>query len=139
LPVAPRVAAYAPYLLIPPLFLAIAPRTTGRVPLRELAVVFALWLPIEFGLLPALPLPAPNGFDMRKLVGLVAAMYVFLVARPLPGIGYTYRLTARDLVETVEQLGAWGPSRGPHVDQGRTVSRTGTMPAPTAPSARAAA
>jgi membrane protease YdiL (CAAX protease family) len=98
LPVASRLAAYAGYLIVPPLFLA-APDTPvrgRRVPVRELAVVFALWLPIEFRILPPLPLPAPNGVDMRKLVGLVEAMYLFLVARPLPGIGYTYRLTARD-------------------------------------------
>lgn len=103
LPVGPRVEAYAAYLIIPPLFLA-APATTVRgrqVPLRELAVVFALWLPIEFRILPPLPLPAPNGVDMRKLVGLVEAMYLFLVARPLAGIGYTYRLTRRDATTAV--------------------------------------
>ena len=98
LPVASRLVAYAAYLIVPPLFLA-APDTTvrgRRVPVRELAVVFALWLPIEFRIIPPLPLPAPNGVDMRKLVGLVEAMYLFLVARPLTNIGYTYRLTARD-------------------------------------------
>lgn len=99
LPIAQRLAVYAVYLLIPPLFLA-APLATGepglRLPVRDLAVVVALWLPIEFRILPPLPLPAPNGVDMRKLVGLVEAMYLFLVTRPLPGVGYTYRLTARD-------------------------------------------
>jgi membrane protease YdiL (CAAX protease family) len=97
----PRVPIYAAYLFLPPLLLAApgAGRTKGeerRVPVRELVVVFALWLPIEFRLLPSLPLPPPNGVDMRKLVGLVDAMYLFLVARPLSGIGYTYRLTAGD-------------------------------------------
>jgi len=99
LTIAPRLAAYAVYLLIPPLLLARpsgAFGATQRVPLRELAVVFALWLPIELRILPPVTLPAPNGVDMRKLVGLVEAMYLFLVVRPLPGIGYTYRLTARD-------------------------------------------
>ena len=103
LAIVPRVTAYAPYLLIPPLLLTIAPigGETRPVPLRELAVVFALWLPIEFRVLPPLPLSAPNGVDLRKLVGLVEAMYLFLVVRPLPGIGYTYRLTARDAVTAV--------------------------------------
>jgi membrane protease YdiL (CAAX protease family) len=103
LPFAPRVGAYAAYLIIPPLFLA-APATTVRgrqLPLRELAVVFALWLPIEFRVLPPLPLPAPNGVDMRKLVGLVEAMYLFLAARPLARIGYTYRLTRLDATTAV--------------------------------------
>ena len=101
LPIGLRVPIYAAYLFLPPLLLAApgARDTQGeerRVPVRELAVILALWLPIEFRLLPSLPLPPPNGVDMRKLVGLVDAMYLFLVARPLPGIGYTYRLTARD-------------------------------------------
>ncbi len=102
LPVGPRLTAYAIYLIVPPLFFA-APETGlgRRVPVRELAVVLALWLPIEFRILPSLPLPAPNGVDMRKLVGLVEAMYLFLVARPLPGIGYTYRLTLRDAAVAV--------------------------------------
>lgn len=99
LPLPPRLAAYAAYLLLPPLLLA-TPDPTGdarpRAPVRELVVALALWLPLEFRLLPALPLPAPDGFDVRKLVGLVNAMYLFLVARPLPRIGYTYRLRARD-------------------------------------------
>ena len=96
LAVVPRLVAYAPYLLVPPLLLARPLRTsdaTQQAPLRELAIVFALWLPIEFRMLPPLPLPAPNGTDLQKLVGLVEAMYLFLVVRPLPGIGYTYRLS----------------------------------------------
>ena len=100
LAVVPRLVAYAPYLLIPPLLLARPLRTsdaTQQAPLRELAIVFALWLPIEFRVLPPVPLPAPNGNDLQKLVGLVEAMYLFLVVRPLPGIGYTYRLSARDV------------------------------------------
>ena len=103
LPVSPRLVIYAAHLILPPLLLA-APAMTGewrRAPVRELAVVFALWLPIEFRILPALPLPAPNGLDMRKLVGLVEAMYLFLVARPISGIGYTYRLTARHAMAAV--------------------------------------
>jgi len=100
----PRLVAYAPYLLIPPLLLARPLRASDamrRVPLPELAIVFALWLPIEFRLLPPLPLPAPNGVDVQKLVGLVEAMYLVLVVRPLPGIGYTYRLSARDVATAV--------------------------------------
>lgn len=100
-----RLGAYGAYLLIPPLLLssadAASDRTRPRAPVRELVVALALWLPIEWRLLPALPLPAPDGVDMRKLVGLVDAMYLFLVARPLSGVGYTYRLTSRDVSTAV--------------------------------------
>ena len=104
LPVAPRLGSYAAYLLVPPLLLARS-RTHDvdepQVPARELAVIFALWLPIEFRVLPALPLPAPDGLDMRKLVGLVDAMYLFLIARPLSRVGYTCRLTTSDIATAV--------------------------------------
>jgi len=96
----PRLAAYAAYLLLPPLLLAVPgadDAARARMPVREIVVVLALWLPIEWRLLPALPVPAPNGFDVRKLVGLVEAMYLFLVARPLSRVGYTYRLGWRDV------------------------------------------
>jgi membrane protease YdiL (CAAX protease family) len=104
LPVASRLGSYAAYLLVPPLFLA-GPGTEAvddrQVRAREVALVLALWLPIEFRVLPPLPLPAPGGLDMRKLVGLVDAMYLFLIARPLSRVGYTYRLTTRDVAIAV--------------------------------------
>jgi CAAX protease family protein len=104
LPPGPRIGMYALYLVVPPLLLAL-PHPTGdaesRVPVREIAAVLALWLPIEFRVLPNLPLPAPNGVDMRKLVALLEGMYLFLIARPLPRIGYTYRLSARDVATAV--------------------------------------
>jgi membrane protease YdiL (CAAX protease family) len=103
LPLRSHVAIYAAYLLVPPLVFVVprATDTDSRVPFRELIVAVALWLPIEFRALPTLPLPAPNGVDMRHLTALVNAMYLFLIARPLPRIGYTYRLTRRDIVLAV--------------------------------------
>lgn len=104
LPLGPRLAIYGAYLLLPPLLLAIPDAKDDgapRAPTPELLVALALWLPIEWRLLPALPLPAPDGVDMRKLVGLVDGMYLFLIARPLSRIGYTYGLSARDVSTAV--------------------------------------
>lgn len=104
LPVAARLGTYGAYLLVPPLLLAFPGRGRGRsarVPVAELLVALALWLPLEFRLLAPLPVPAPDGYDLRKLVGLVSGMYLFLVARPLPRIGYTYRLTGHDAAKAV--------------------------------------
>jgi membrane protease YdiL (CAAX protease family) len=92
-----RVAGFAVYLLIPALLAAIPDTLRGRVPGHELAAAFVLGLPIKFHLLPPLPLSAGSGYDAGKLVALVAGMYLFLVARPLEGIGYTYALRRRDI------------------------------------------
>jgi membrane protease YdiL (CAAX protease family) len=45
-----------------------------------------------------LPLPAPDGYDVSRFVGLVGSLYLFLVARPLDAIGYTYLLRLRELI-----------------------------------------
>lgn len=93
-----RVAGFAVYLLIPALLVAIPDTPIGRAPIHELAAAFVLGLPIKFHLLPPLPLGAGHGYDAGKLVALVAGMYLFLVARPLDGVGYTYALRRRDVV-----------------------------------------
>ena len=46
-------------------------------------------------LLPSLPLPPPGGYNAIQLVGIVAAFYLFLVARPMDDIGYTFLLERR--------------------------------------------
>src|SRR5262245_8381877 len=73
-------------------------------PSRSLAVdaliVLALWLPVEFGLLPRVPLVLAPGVTVPalKLLALDLALIVFLVRRPLPGVGYTFRLDRRDFL-----------------------------------------
>jgi len=89
--------AFAAYLLVPALLIMGDATPPGRLPVRELAVGVLLWLPLELELVPALPLPAPRGYDASRFVGLVAALYLFLVARPLDRIGYTHFLQPREL------------------------------------------
>ena len=61
-----------------------------------IAAVSLFWLPIEFDLLPSLPVPPPDGYDFSRGVGIVAAFYLFLVAWPLAGIGCTLAFEGRD-------------------------------------------
>jgi len=96
LPIEPRAEPYTAYLLIPAVLLIAGRRSTGPSPRRVLATATALWLPLEFHLLPSLPLPPPNGSDAIRLVGIVEAFYLFLVARPIGEIGYTFLLDRRD-------------------------------------------
>jgi hypothetical protein len=92
-----RAVWYGMYLALPVLALSQTPSRRNRWLVRNLVAIAVLWLPIEFGVLPALPAPVPNGYNSARLVGLVAALYLFLVARPLSGIGYHWRVKARDV------------------------------------------
>jgi membrane protease YdiL (CAAX protease family) len=96
LPIGPRAGPYTGYLFVPALLWIPGRRSTRPSPLRALAAAAAVWLPLEFRLLPSLPLPPPDGFDAIRLVGIVAAFYLFLVARPIDKIGYTFLLDRRD-------------------------------------------
>ncbi len=70
-------------------------RDTG-LSVPSLLAVLCLWLPIESGWLPGLKLPSDQGIPVAHLLGLVAALYIFQVVARLEGMGYTYRLGARD-------------------------------------------
>ncbi|MBX6366097.1 MAG: CPBP family intramembrane metalloprotease [Gemmatimonadetes bacterium] len=93
---------YAIFLLAPALLLG-PPGTRWREA-RTLVAAAALWLPLELRLLPPLPLTPPRGYDALTLVALVHGLYLFLVARPLPGVGYTFRLRR---VDVARALGAF--------------------------------
>ena len=95
LPVVPRAGAFGCYLVAPALLLVGRVTPPGRGPVRELAAVALLWLPIEFHLLPSLP--GPGDVDLSKLPGLVDALFLFLVVRQVPDVGYTFALRARDV------------------------------------------
>jgi len=109
LPTGVRAAAFALYLAAPALLVLGAPAAPARPPLRELAAVALLWLPIELRLLPTLPVPAPGGYDVARLTGLVDGLYLFLVARPLPGVGYTLALRPREVGVAVLAFLAYAP------------------------------
>lgn len=98
LPVEPRAFSYAAYLFGPVVLLIFERRSGEPAPLLALAAATALWLPVEFDLLPSLPLPALDGYDASRLLAIVAAFYLFLVARPTSGIGYTFLLAPRDFI-----------------------------------------
>ncbi len=101
LSVGDRALAFAIYLAIPSLIFATGQAKPGELPWRELAAAASLGLGVKYHLLPTLPVPAPSGYDASRLVGLVAGLYFFLVARPLEGVGYRWSLTRRDATTAV--------------------------------------
>ena len=96
LPMAPRAAAFGAYLIIPAVIVC-AGRGVAPELVRVLGAAIVLWLPIEFALLPQLRLPPPDGLRAAPFAALAAGLYLFLVACPLDRIGYTFRLSGRDL------------------------------------------
>jgi hypothetical protein len=107
LSVGDRALAFAIYLALPSLILATGEAEPGEVPWRELAAAVSLGVAIKYHQLPTLPIPAPGGYDASRLVGLVAGLYFFLVARPLEGIGYRWALTTRDAATAVLVFAAY--------------------------------
>jgi CAAX protease family protein len=97
LPMGTRTIVYAAYLALPAALLLGAGWLPMRVPVWELAAAGVLWLPIELHRLPRLPAPIMGGQDLSRLVGLVAGVWLFVVARPIDGVGLTYRLGRRDV------------------------------------------
>lgn len=98
LAVASLAIAIGVYLAVPTLLLGWAgDDSPRRIPWRELLAAMYLGLAIKYHMLPRLPVPAPDGFDASRLVGVVAGLYLFLVGRPTNGVGYTWSVTARDL------------------------------------------
>lgn len=101
LPVGDAAISYAIYLAIPSLILVTGQAKPGQFPWRELGVAVSLGAGVKYHLLPSLPVPAPSGYDASRLVGLVAGLYFFVVARPLDGVGYRWSLTKRDVTTAV--------------------------------------
>src|SRR6266487_2281103 len=103
-PISPFLAArLAGYGLLPILLVASPPTDAGEASRsgdwRVLAAFAAIWLPAEFRIMGGVHLPAgvPGGLDAARLLIVDLALVLFLAARPLPGIGYTFRLGRRDL------------------------------------------
>ena len=107
LPLEPRAVPYAVYLFVPAVILFREPGTSCPSSIQILTATAALWLPIEFHLLPSLPLPPPDGYDAFRLVSVVAAFFLFLVARPIGSIGYTFLLERRDFARACLALAVY--------------------------------
>ncbi len=106
LPLAPRAAAYGAYLIVPAL-IAGAPFGSSPASIQVLIAALCLWLPIEFKVLPSVPLPASGGLPAAQFAALANGLYLFLVARPLDRIGYTFLLSRRDVVLAIFAMAAF--------------------------------
>jgi uncharacterized protein len=85
------------------------PVPSSRNLLVDALIVLALWLPVELRALPRAPLMLAPGIEVPalKLFALDLALIVFLLLRPLPGIGYTFRLRGRDVARAATAFSAF--------------------------------
>lgn len=94
------------YLGFPILFASLA-ATRGERPNRyDLLAVAFLYLPVELAALarawrPADPgIPSPS-HPFTQLLGMNLALFCFMAIRPIEGIGFTFRLRARDVAQAL--------------------------------------
>jgi membrane protease YdiL (CAAX protease family) len=106
LPIAPRAAAYGAYLIVPSL-VAGAKVGSSPSPVQVLAAALCLWLPVEFHLLPIVPLPPPDGLRAAELAALTTGLYLFLVACPIDRIGYTFLLNRQHVLSALAATAAF--------------------------------
>jgi membrane protease YdiL (CAAX protease family) len=68
-----------------------------KAPWRLFATLVLLWAPLEFGWVGGLRLPAAHGLDLSPLLAIDLALVLFLAARPVPDIGFTFSWRGREI------------------------------------------
>jgi membrane protease YdiL (CAAX protease family) len=101
-------AGMAAYLFVPGLALLLRPRQNRSPDLLDLVAILALWFPVEFGWLPnaTLTLGGTN-LPLAMLTAICLGFLLFLVIRPLSGIGYTFKLSRYDAQWALLGLGGF--------------------------------
>lgn len=87
------------YFLVPFLLLRVDRERSGekvQSSLWMVLAILAIWIPVEVGALPPVPLLAGVPVRAEQLATIVLVLYLFLVIRRLEGIGYNYELQAAD-------------------------------------------
>ena len=79
---------FVPFLLVIPL-----KKSSPVLTIWDVILILFLWLPIEFGFVPELGIPhVQSVVNLYLLIGLNILLYVYLIVRQLPDMGYTFRL-----------------------------------------------
>ncbi len=86
------------FIAIPTLATLFRPAKAKPLHPFDIAAFLAVWFPIEFGWLPEADILLAKGVALpgATLTGVVLFLLLFLVIRPLPNLGYTFRLTKDD-------------------------------------------
>ncbi|MBI2916162.1 MAG: CPBP family intramembrane metalloprotease [Elusimicrobia bacterium] len=87
------------WLFLPVLLFLKEPMEIQRAGLKEILVVLLLWFPIEFGLLPGFDVVFNKDVTIPALAfaAPLLGLYLFTILRVLPQVGFTFRLTRKDI------------------------------------------
>ena len=102
------------YLGVPILFASLAAKRGERPNRFDLLAVFFLYVPVELAALAeawrpaAHDIPSPS-HPFTQLLGMNLALFCFMAVRPLEGIGFTFRLRSRDIVQALIAFGWFFP------------------------------
>jgi len=94
------------YLGLPILFASLAARRGERPNRYDLLAVLFIYIPVELSALAGAWRPADPGIrspshPFSQLLGMNLALFCFMVIRPLEGMGFTFRLQRRDVVQAL--------------------------------------
>lgn len=94
------------YLGFPILFASLAAKRGPRPNRYDLLAVAFLYLPVEAAALARAWRPADAALKspshpFSQLIGMNLALFCFMAVRPLDGIGFTFRLSKRDVVQAL--------------------------------------
>lgn len=87
------------YLLTPALLTLYRPKDAPTLNFTDVVAILALWLPVEFGWLPKADAHTTSGvsFPIRQLTAVNLGFFLYLILRPLPQMGYNFRIRRSDL------------------------------------------
>ncbi len=86
------------YLPAPVLFVFAAKKVGEKANLWDLAAILGIWFPIELGWVGGPDLPPGHGvMGLGHILGMVMALYAYLVVREFKGIGYRFDLSRKDV------------------------------------------
>ena len=87
------------FIGIPGLATLLRPAKAKSLHLLDIVAILAVWFPIEFGWLPPADIHLAEGVNLpgATLTGVILYLFLYLVVRPLPRIGYTFQITKLDL------------------------------------------
>jgi hypothetical protein len=104
--------ALALYVAIPVLAVLLRPAAARALHWLDIVAILAFWLPIEFDLLPEAEIVLAAGVTLPAtlLTAINLAFLTYLVLRPLPVIGYSFRLGRSDVRIAATALLAYMPA-----------------------------
>ncbi len=87
------------YLFVPVGLASEASRRPLNLTFWDVALILAIWFPIEFGWLPRISIPPQAGIgSLFHFYAIIMAIFLFRAVRPIPDMGLRVRLTSKEFL-----------------------------------------